>query len=188
MRKAWENTKSVAVVVAVLALVHVINVALDGQLNRFGIIPRSTAHWYHIFFAPFLHGSWQHLLNNIIGLVVFSIFFLGRPKGFFLNASLAIIVMTGVLVWCFARSAVHIGASGWVFGLWGLAISMGFFDRRPSSIFISIVVAMLYGGMIFGVLPANSRISFEAHLFGALSGVFLAFWVSRKPKINRKRN
>ena len=38
-----------------------------------------------------------------------------------------------------------------------------------------LVVFFLYGGMIWGVLPAAPEISFESHLSGALIGVVLAF-------------
>jgi len=93
---------------------------------------------------------------------------------FFLNSSIFIILVGGFLVWLFGRDATHIGASGWVFGLWGLSIAVGWFDRRFINILVSLGVLLVYGGMIYGVLPSDPRVSFESHLFGALSGVACA--------------
>lgn len=76
----------------------------------------------------------------------------------------------------FARTASHIGASGWVFGLWSLSIAMAVFDRSLKNIVIALIVVFLYGGMIYGVLPGDPRISFEAHIFGAIAGVLCAFF------------
>lgn len=184
MRRAWETSKMIVLVVIALIAVHGVNLLLDGELSRYGIIPRSQAHWYHIFAAPFLHGNWQHVLNNCVGIVAFSFFSLARGARFYLVSSFFIIAIGGALVWCFARPAVHIGASGWVFGLWSMTIAIAFFDRSFSNVLIAIVVAMLYSGMIFGVLPQDPRISFEAHLFGAIAGVVVAFFYGRLKRSN----
>jgi len=161
---------------ALLLVVHVVNILLDGQLNQFGIIPRSLGSGFHIITAPFVHGSWGHLLNNLVGLSVFSAFCLLRSARFYLLSSLFIIVMSGGLVWLFARGALHIGASGWVFGLWSLSIAMALFDRSFSNILIALLLVFFYGGMIYGVLPSDPRVSFEAHLFGLVAGVVCAFF------------
>jgi membrane associated rhomboid family serine protease len=41
---------------------------------------------------------------------------------------------------------------------------------------ISLVVVFLYGGMIWGVFPMKSHISWEGHLSGGFAGLILAFW------------
>ena len=35
---------------------------------------------------------------------------------------------------------------------------------------------MMYGGLFLGVLPDQPGISWEGHLFGAVSGIFASFW------------
>jgi len=158
--------------------VHAANILSDGALTQYGIIPRSDAHWFHIFSSPFIHGDMVHLINNLFGLTIFSAFCLLRSVSLYLACSLFIITLTGVLVWFFARGAIHIGASGWIFGLWSFSIAIAWFDRRLINILSGLVVAFLYGGMIYGVMPSDPRISFEAHLFGAFSGVIFAFLYS----------
>jgi membrane associated rhomboid family serine protease len=171
----WLRIKLIVGLVLFMAAVHVANTALDGQLNRFGIVPGVPGGWLHIFTAPFLHGSDGHLLNNLVGLSVFSAFCLLRSVRFFLLSSLFIIGFSGLLIWLFGRPGSHIGASGWIFGLWSLSIAMGFFDRRLKNIIIALVVVFLYGGMIYGVLPSDPGVSYEAHIFGVIAGVMCAF-------------
>jgi membrane associated rhomboid family serine protease len=97
------------------------------------------------------------------------------------KASAVIILLGGALVWLFARPGDHIGASGWIFGLWSLVIALAWFDRSPRNIAIALAVVFFYGGMVFGVLPTQG-VSFESHLFGAIAGVFAAFTLSNKPR------
>jgi membrane associated rhomboid family serine protease len=167
---------------AFLVGIHIINALMEGYLYRFGMVPRETTSLLFIFTSPFIHGDWAHLLNNLVGLCVFSTLCLFRGVQFYLKSSFLIIVITGLLVWCFARPASHIGASGWLFGLWSLAIATAWFDRRFINILIAVVVVLMYGGMIFGVLPGEAHISFESHLFGAVAGVAVAYLMSRKKR------
>lgn len=164
-----------------MSAIHLVNVILGGQLNYFGIRPGSLESLPYIFTAPWLHGSWMHLINNLIGLAIFSALSLIRGPSFFFQGSLIIITLSGVLVWLFARSAAtHIGASGWIFGLWSLAISLAWFQRSFLNIIIAIFVAFFYGSMLWGVLPSNPYISYESHLFGALAGIVAAYTLTRK--------
>ena len=165
-------------IVLVMFVLHGINILLNGRLNFYGIIPRSGSYWFHIFTSPFIHRDLAHLSNNVVGLVIFSSLCLARSLSFYLVASLFIISLTGSLVWLFGRDAIHIGASGWIFGLWSLSLALAWFDRRFINILIACLVFFFYGGMIYGVLPADPKISFEAHLFGALSGIIFAFLYS----------
>lgn len=178
MRSLWTRIKLILGLILVMILVHVINAVLDSQLNQYGIIPRSEAHWFHIFTSPFIHGDWVHLINNLFGLAIFSAFCLLRSVSLYVMSSIFIIALTGVLIWFFARAAIHIGASGWIFGLWSFSIAIAWFDRRLINILSGFVVVFLYGGMIYGVLPNDPKVSFEAHLFGAASGVVFAFLYS----------
>lgn len=171
----WSRIKVVSLVVLILVVVHITNSVMDNQLTQFGILPRHWDTWYHIFTAPFIHGSHAHLINNLIGLTIFSgICLLSRSIGFYLVASLFIVTLTGILIWAFGRKALHIGASGWIFGLWSLTIMQAWFDRSFKHFCIAIMVVFFYGGMIYGVLPTQPGVSFEAHLFGVVAGVVFA--------------
>ncbi len=91
------------------------------------------------------------------------------------------------MVWLFARPAIHIGASGWIFGLWSLTIAMAWFDRRFINIVIAVFVIFFYGGMFYGVLPGRPGVSFESHLFGAVAGVICALLMAKTRRYERVR-
>jgi membrane associated rhomboid family serine protease len=184
MSGIWQRFKLIIFLSLLMLAVYVANGLLGGVLHQFGIVPRVERLWWHIYTAPFLHGDWQHLINNLIGLAIFSAFCLIRSVGFYYAASFFIITATGLLVFFFARPSTHIGASGWIFGLWSLSIAMAWFDKSFKHFIVAVIVCFFYGGMIYGVLPANPGVSFESHLFGAASGILFAYsfkrWRSRK--------
>ncbi|MGH1470536.1 MAG: rhomboid family intramembrane serine protease [Cellvibrionaceae bacterium] len=169
-KKVLKNVRVLAVVAAILFAIHVINVITGNYLLAYGILPRQLSYLPNILFAPFLHGSWAHLLNNLTGLIIFGGLCLLRSKQFFIYSSLYIIVVGGCLVWMFGRPLIHIGASGWVFGLWAVCICSAFIEKSFLSVVIAFFVIAFYGGMIYGLLPSSPGISFESHLFGALAG------------------
>lgn len=185
MAKRWLKRLKVLVwLCLIMAAISIINwYWLDGSLNRYGIYPRHLSSFPFIFSAPFLHAGWAHLLGNLLGLAIFGGLCLLRGVSFFIRSSITIIVLSGLLVWILGRPAVHIGASGWVFGLWSLAIAQAWFERSLRNIVIAVLVVIFYGGMIFGVLPSNPNISFEYHLFGALSGIVSAYWSGNRKKV-----
>ncbi len=171
----------IAVISAIMVAVHVADLLLGGFLKGFGIHPREIGSAYTIVTAPFLHGDFGHLSSNLAAFIVLGSLALLNGLRYFVKASVTIILITGALVWIFGRDAAHIGASGWIFGLWSLVIALAWFDRSPRNIAIALAVVFFYGGMVFGILPTHSYVSFESHLFGAISGVFAAFTLSKKP-------
>lgn len=164
----------------VMFLIQLANEFTGGRLRIFGIHPRDPTSLPFIFTAPFIHGDWLHLVNNSIGFLIFSSLCLVRGKRFYWQASLLIVCVGGLAVWLFGRPAIHIGASGWIFGLWSLTIALAWFERSVVNFVISCLVIVLYGGMIFGVLPGHPGISFEGHAFGALAGVLAAALLGRR--------
>lgn len=173
--------KTIAGVSAAMIAVHVVNLFTGGALSNYGIEPREIGGAYTIATAPLIHADVAHLGSNLAAFVVLGSLVLLQGVRYFAKASLLIIVLGGALVWLFARPGDHIGASGWIFGLWSLVIALAWFDRSPRNIAIALAVVFFYGGMVFGVLPTQGYISFESHLFGAIAGVFAAFTLSKKP-------
>ncbi len=95
----------------------------------------------------------------------------------------------GLLLWVGGQPAIRIGASGLVFGLIAYLISAGFFERRPLSILISVVVRHCRKTLFFGVLPRpQSGISWDGHLFGALAGIAVSYASARLQRANSTRD
>ncbi|APG51891.1 rhomboid family intramembrane serine protease [Providencia stuartii] len=182
--KQWLNQrlKLLAILAGLLVIIQVINSLTGYSLNRFGIIPRSLEGLIGIPLSPFIHSSWGHLLSNLPPLLILSAVLLHREIREYLLASLFIIITGGLAVWLVGRYAIHVGASGWIFGLWGLLIAQGYFRRKLSDIIITVLVLFYFGAMASGLLPVHQYISTESHIAGAISGIFYAWWVNRRKK------
>ena len=63
---------------------------------------------------------------------------------------------------------------GLIFGYVGYLLGRGYFERSFGSIALALVVAVVYGGVLWGVLPGQRGISWEGHLTGFLAGVLAA--------------
>lgn len=164
--------------VALCWLVFAVNqVFWHGQLNQYGIIPRRLASLLGILWSPFLHGSFTHLVANTLPLLVLGGILCGRSNSEFALVAMAGTVLGGGLTWLFARSASHIGASGLVFCFFGYLASLAYFRRTIGALLLSVVCIVGYGGMLRGLLPTASGVSWESHLAGLLAGVALA-WAS----------
>ncbi|WKN42291.1 rhomboid family intramembrane serine protease [Tunicatimonas pelagia] len=140
------------------------------DLAMFGILPRTIRGLIGIITAPMLHGSVTHLVSNtmpvlILGTVLF-MFYRRVANQVFLQCYF----FTGVLVWLFARTSIHIGASGLIYGLAFFLIFFGLFQRDFKSLLISIIILISYGSIFYGVLPTQSYVSWESHLLGGLVG------------------
>lgn len=165
-----------------LIAVQLLTTLTGGGLTALGIEPRTVNGLFGIFFAPFIHSSWGHLFSNLPPLVILSVLLMIPSVKHYIKASLFIIIVGGLLVWLFGRTAVHVGASGWIFGLWALLIYQGIFRRKPLDIIIGIVVLIYYGGMISGLFPGQQFVSVESHLSGAVAGILFGWLQYRKRK------
>ena len=167
--------KIVAVMALLLAGIELVNFFTGRSLNHLGIIPRETAALRGIVLAPFLHGSVMHFMSNIVPFALFSFLLLHHGLIRYILVSCCCILATGSLVWFFGRDAIHVGASGVIYGYFGYLVLAGILSREFKLAFISLIVGFGYGGLIFGVLPGLPHLSWESHLFGFLTGLFCAF-------------
>ncbi len=166
--------------VGVMWIVEIVDLALGGRLNSLGIYPRYAVGLRGILFAPFLHRDFTHLISNTIPFLVMGWFVMLRGIDQFVKVSLIVAVASGLGVWLFGAQGLHIGASGVIFGYFGFLVSSAYFERSILSIALSIAVGLLYGGILWGVLPTHLAISWEGHLFGFLGGIFAASRLMRR--------
>lgn len=139
------------------------------------VVPRRADGLPGIVGMPFVHDSIPHLLANTVPLFVFGLMLVARGMRYFLGVAIAVALLGGLALWTFGREAAHIGASGVVFGLFGFLVVRGLYERRVTSIAITIFVTFSYGAsMLIGLVPTTGRISWEAHLLGLLAGVLVA--------------
>ena len=155
------------------------NLIWQGHLAQHGIIPRQLGSLTGILWAPFLHASFKHLAANTVPLLVLGAIICARGKGEFALVTVGGILLGGILTWLFARSADHIGASGLIFCYFGYVASLAWFNRTFGTLCLSVVCILAYGGMIKGILPTLTPISWEGHLAGLVAGVVLGALMSR---------
>lgn len=177
------------IMVAVLWLIHSLQWLTGIRLSSWGVLPRDADGIWGILFSPLLHSDWGHLLSNTPPFFVLSaiIFYFYRKVA--IPAYLMIYGMTGLAVWLFGRGyTYHIGASGVIYGLVAFVFWSGMFRRNIRSIALALIVAFYYGSMMMGILPGQEGISWESHLYGALIGIFVAYWFKEKIEEDERPN
>ena len=171
------RVQALAVTTGAIWAVSLYALFADGRLAyALAVVPRDPSGLVGIVGMPFVHGSIEHLLANTVPLLVFGVIVVSRGVPYFLSMSLAIVVLGGLALWLFGRDSAHIGASGLVFGYFGLLVARGLCERSLPSVGVSLLVIFLYGGMIFGVVPGEEHVSWEAHLCGLVAGIAVARW------------
>jgi membrane associated rhomboid family serine protease len=158
------------------------NLIWQGHFDQYGIMPRHLSGLPGIICAPFLHASYEHLTANTLPLLILGAIICGRSPGEFVVVTVLGILATGGLTWLFARSACHIGASGLIFCYFGYLASLAYFNRTFGALCLSVICIVGYGGMIRGILPTSTPISWESHLGGLVAGTALAWLMA---KLNR---
>ncbi|MFK7853492.1 MAG: rhomboid family intramembrane serine protease [Granulosicoccus sp.] len=172
--------RDMAGVVLLIAAIWIV-FALDTflPLENFGLVPRTFRGLLGIVAMPFLHGDFKHLLGNTIPLAVTMILLAGSRANSGVIVAL-ITILCGLGLWLFGRTALHIGASGLVFGLITFHVFAGIFEKRLQSVVIAVVVGLLYAStLLHGVVPFQKGVSWEGHLIGAIAGALVALLVSR---------
>lgn len=166
--------------IALLWLIKLAELALGLDLGHYGVYPRTLRGLAGIAVAPLIHGSLMHLVSNTLPLFILGMALLyGYPR----SARIVIPVVylgTGLAVWLFGREAWHIGASGLTFGALFFILTLGIVRWDTRSIVLAMVAFLLYGGMIWGVVPGDPSVSFESHLAGAVLGVVLALLLKNR--------
>ncbi|XYI01524.1 rhomboid family intramembrane serine protease [Sorangium sp. So ce1128] len=162
--------------VALLWSIEILDlVVFRGSLDALGIRPRTVPGLVGIALAPLLHGGFAHLAANTLPFLGLGWLIMLRKKSDLFLVTLVAALVGGLGVWLLGSpSSVHIGASGVIFGYFGFLLLRGWFERSALSIALSLVVGLVYGGMIWGVLPTRMGISWEGHLFGFLGGALAA--------------
>ncbi|WP_214366645.1 rhomboid family intramembrane serine protease [Pseudonocardia sp. H11422] len=166
---------------AVLWVIELVDQVTNLKLDwAGGIAPREVSGLDGVLWSPLLHDGWGHLIANTLPFLIFG--FLAMAGGIkqFIAVTATIWLLGGLGVWLTAPSGgFTVGASGVIFGWLAFLLARGFFARSAKQILLAIVLFAFWGGMLFGVLPGQANISWQAHLFGALAGLFAAWVVAR---------
>ncbi|WP_397362034.1 rhomboid family intramembrane serine protease [Olleya sp. R77988] len=172
--------------VMLLWLIFAIEIRFGFSLNKFGVYPKKVSGLIGVICSPFIHSGISHLWHNTIPLFVLStaLFYFYRPIAF--KVLIYGVLLSGFLTWCFGRPSYHIGASGLIYVLASFIFFKGVFAKHYRLIALSLLVAFLYGSMIWNTLPLTEGVSWEGHLSGLIVGLVFAL-VFRKQIAKPKR-
>lgn len=173
--KLWESARWPLYFILFLWLILLIDLITGRSMGTFGILPRHFSGLKGILFSPLIHGSAGHLFNNSIPLLISSAVIIHFYKRISVVVITMIWLLTGLLVWIFAKPAYHIGASGLVYGMVSFIFWTGLFNQDRKSIVLALIMLFLYGGMFIGILPDKPGVSWESHLIGGMVGILTAY-------------
>ena len=167
--------------VAILWFLEILDALfLRGALDGFGIAPRALTSLPAILAAPFLHAGFGHLMANTIPFVVLGWMVMWRRTSDLFVVFLASAVASGLGVWLFGGAhTLHLGLSGVIFGFLGFLLARGYYERSAGAIGVALAAFLLYGGILWGVLPLQQGVSWQGHLFGFVGGVVTAYVMVR---------
>jgi len=166
--------------VLLIGLVHLIQFVFEINFIHYGIYPRSIKGLIGIITSPLIHGSFNHLFNNSIPIIILGVLLFYFYKEIAFKVSVWIYLMVGIWTWIYAREAYHIGASGILYGLFSFLLVSGFIRRNKQLISLSFAVVFLYGSLVWGIFPIDVQISFEAHMWGFFAGIILGFYYRKQ--------
>lgn len=180
--RAKHLVRPLLIFLATIWLIEIFDQLLfGGSLDQFGIVPRQSAGLRGILLAPLLHVGFDHLLANSIPFLVLGLMIMLRHKSQMGLISAIIVLISGLGTWLFAPSyTVTIGSSGLVFGYLAFLVVNAWYERSAGAILFAIIVIVVYGGLIWGILPAGNGISWQSHFFGMLGGVIAARYLGSR--------
>ena len=163
-----------------IGLIHFVQFVFEISFTQFGVYPREMKGLIGIITSPLIHGSFSHLFNNSIPILILgsALFYFYKEIAF--KVTVWIYLMVGFWTWVYAREAYHIGASGLLYGLFSFLLVSGFIRRNTQLISLSFVVIFLYGSLVWGIFPIDVKISFEGHMWGFVAGIVLALYYRKQ--------
>ena len=146
---------------------------------QYGVFPRTISGLTGILLSPLIHSDLNHLISNSIPLFILFTGLIYFYRSIAYRVIFFVWILSGICVWIAARDSYHIGASGLIYGIAAFLFLSGVIRKDIRLASVSLLVVFLYGGLVWGVFPIYPHISWEYHLFGAISG-FIAAFIYRK--------
>lgn len=130
--------------------------------------------------APFSHSGFNHLIGNSLVFLPLSWLVLLRGRRDYLAVWIGVL-LAAIPLWLWWPVGSH-GLSGVVYGLLGYLLVIGWLEKRPLSIVLSLIALVGYGGVLPTLIPLFSPagVSWIGHLSGFAGGVLAALAVFRE--------
>lgn len=148
-----------------------------------GIIPRTVRGIPGILFTPLLHADFNHIFFNSIPLFVLSDFILIYGLPYYLFVTLSITCISGLLIWCFAKPGLHIGASALITGYWSFLVINIYQQATLTTLILGVLSIYYFAGIFLGIFPKEKGVSWEGHLFGLIAGCLCSTLLKQYPTL-----
>jgi membrane associated rhomboid family serine protease len=170
------------VIIGLMWVVEIINSLDSNRLDSDGLYARNVSRLWGIITAPFLHASFQHLIDNTIPLVFMGLIIALAGAIRLALVTAIVIVLGGIGTWLIAPAGtVTVGASGLVFGYATYLLTRGVFDRSMLELAVGALVGVVWGSALLTSLVPHYGVSWQAHLCGGIGGV-VAAWLLREKR------
>jgi len=160
-------------IISVVSLFFLCQKSIWPEFIKYGIYPREIKGLPGIILTNFIHNDVSHWINNILSFFIMSsfLFYYHRNKAW--KIILIGGILTGIITWMIGRPSLHIGMSGLNYVLFSFLVLTGFMSKNNGLAAISFILIFIYGGFVWLLFPIIRHISWEAHLSGFISGIFL---------------
>lgn len=185
--RALVAAEVIAGFVALLYVIELVDTLMGHRLDGGGVRPREADGLDGIVFAPLLHVGWTHLVANTVPLLVFGFLILLAGVARWLAVTAVVWVVGGTGTWLTGQPhSLHLGASVLAFGWLVYLLLRGVFARDAAQVALGVILLLVYGGVLWGVLPGQPGISWQGHLFGAVGGAVAAWWFGARDRERRR--
>ena len=189
MKKGLHKTIKLPIIfVLIIWAVKIVECFFDLNIYTFGVFPREIIGLRGILFAPFIHNDFTHLLNNSIPILVLGSLCVFFYKNLSFEIFMWLFFISGILLWGIGRPNYHIGASGIIYALATFLFTSGVIKKDTRLAALSLIIAFLYGSLIWGIFPSKVNISWEGHLSGLISGLIVAIFYRNEGPKRKKYN
>lgn len=166
--------------VGILWIIKIAEVYFQLYFGGYGIIPRTAIGLAGIITGPLIHYNFAHLISNSLPLLILGIITFNFYRNIAFEIFIWIYIASGLCVWIIGEPASHIGASGLIYGFASFILLSGIFRREFKALILAILVAVVYGGILVGLLPGQPGVSWQSHFYGALAGGLCAFFYRKE--------
>ena len=168
-------------ITSVFWIIYLADLILPDFQHHIMLIPRTKVGLLTMFSCHFGHGNIGHILNNSLAFLALMTLALVHNKDLAITNSLIIITLTGLFTWLFGRSGTaHIGASGWIMGLFGYLLANARYRKNFISIAVAVLVLIFYSGLFLSLTNFRAGISWEMHIGGFIAGIIASRLTSKQ--------